>query len=310
MKKLFPTLMIIAMIIFGSANCMAAQPHKKRAAKSKATATMTPKKLIDLIESKESAKITDINSLASEIDRAHSITTEGLDRLIAAKYPTFKNKSLGEKLAQGRKAIENYIYNNKDYNTNYGMAAGAYALCAFSDYSSLATMGELLEKMPTLEARQKFLEFGVQLSIFQNNASNLTYYHGGFDIGFGSHLMSLFSASSIDDMNIGIRKMLQADLKALATGAITSSANPYVIFQKFIEKNSESTLDAEMFSELKDTFEDDYRNYKSVSKNIDADYARLSQAHSAWLETLPKEKAEAMANSLAILMEACLNIEL
>lgn len=309
MKNLFSIFVIIAMVIFSSVGVNAAQPKKKRVQKTKTTATMTPKRLIELIENKESTKITDIASLASEIDRAKSITTGGIDKLISSKYPAYINKSLDEKLSIIRKDLEKYISNNAEYNTtNAGMTAGAYALCAYSDYTSLALMGTLLDKMPTEEAHHKFLEFGVQLSIFQNNAANFTYYHAGFDAGFGS-MLSLFSASAIDDINIGVRKMFQADLKALTSGTPTSSANPTYLFKKFFDKNSTASLDQEFLEEYKDSFEDAYRDYNMVQSNLEADFTRLTEAHRAWLDTLPRQQADAMANSLSIMLEACLNIQ-
>ncbi|MBD5254661.1 MAG: hypothetical protein HDS53_01100 [Barnesiella sp.] len=309
MKKILSVIMLIALIFAYPSGLDAAKPSGKRHAKTKTAASMTPKKLIELIENRQSTKITDINTLATEIDRAGSITSDGLNKLIASKFPAYANKPLSDKLARARQAIEKYIGSVPDYNqTNAGMAAGAFALCAFSDYSSLAIMGQLLEIMPTLEARQKFLEFGVQLSIFQNNVANLAYYRAALESGPGSYL-SLFNATTIDQINISTRKMLQADTKAISSGVSTSQGNPSYTFRKFMDHFSLSSIDPEILNEMKETYPEIYSDYKTVAGNIESDYARLVNAHSEWLDTLPKEKAEAMVNSLDILLQGCLEIE-
>ena len=57
--------MLIALIFAYPSGLDAAKPSGKRHAKTKTAASMTPKKLIELIENRQSTKITDINTLAT-----------------------------------------------------------------------------------------------------------------------------------------------------------------------------------------------------------------------------------------------------
>lgn len=302
MKKIL-SLLLVAMLL--SAVSVEAAPPKKKSRKATA-AKMTPKKLIEMIEESESEQIINVITLGAQIDRAKGLVVNGLDPMIASVAPGYVKKSLYDRLVRGRKAVENYIMDTPEASsTTMSMANCAYQLSAYSDFSSLAMMGELLEKMPTIEARQKFLLFGLQLSILQNNIANLSYNYIGLKTGFGS-IMTLISPSIVDNLNLAVRDMIHADMKAWQSGRATSSANATYLFKQYVDSTAESTLDSELFYDMTEYNPDAYNEYRSVYGNIQNDFNRMIDAHNAWLSTLPKDRADAMVNSPAIFMEGCL----
>lgn len=306
MKKILSLLLVA--LLAGAMSAISAAPKKKTARKAvkTASATVTPKQLIAMIEQSESAQITSVATLASEIDRAKGLVTKGLDPMIAAKYPAYARKSLYDRLVQGRKAVENYILNTPEASgTTMSMAQCAYQLSAYSDFSSLAMMGELLAQMPTVEAQQKFLEFGLQLSILQNNIASLSYNYFGLQSGFGS-MMMIVSPTIVDDLNLAVRDMIHADMKALRSGVATSSANAGYLFKQYMDRTAESTLDPEMLSDVKEYNPEAYDEYRSAYSHIRDDFDRMIDAHNAWLSSLPEDKARALVNSPAIFIEKCL----
>lgn len=306
MKKI-ATLFLL--VLFAAASVMPLQgaTKKKTKTRSAASSSMTIEKFADMLTSSESEKITDINALATEIDRAKAMTVNGLNKFIAAKYPASAKKPLAVRIDLARKAIETYTTRNEFQRSNAGIAEGLYIQCCYTDFCVIATLSELLDAMPTLESRQLLLKFGVELSIFTNNAASLLYLHAVCDTGVGSYLTTL-SGFHVICLNTANLNMIRADLKALSSPNSTSTANPSTLFKKFVDLNSESTIDPEWLSEVIERYSDSYQEYRVTLQNISADYERLADAHDAWLQSLPQKQADAMANSLAILMKECVRL--